>query len=52
MKKKKCNNISDIKDVIANTRTISGQLKDLKEMYDDGYLTKEEYGKAKKKLLD
>ena len=32
MKKKKCNNISDIKDVIANTRTISGQLKDLKEM--------------------
>ena len=52
MKKKKCNNINDVEDVIANTRTISGQLKDLKDMYDDGYLTKEEYNKAKKKLLD
>ena len=35
-----------------DNKDIVKQLKDLKEMYDNGALTKEEYEKAKKKLLN
>ena len=55
MKKKKCGGVDKIEAQITNTTTsisITGQLKDLKEMYKSGDLTKEEYKKAKKKILD
>ena len=34
------------------TNNVAGQLKILKEMYDSGDLTQEEYKKAKKKVLE
>ena len=34
------------------TNNVAGQLKILKEMYDAGDLTQEEYTKAKKKILE
>ena len=55
MKKKRCYGVDKIEAQITNTITsisITGQLKELKEMYKSGDLTKEEYQKAKKKTLD
>ena len=56
MKKKECSNVNKIESQITNTATstnnIAGQLKELKEMYKSGDLTKEEYKKAKKKTLE
>ena len=56
MKKKKCKGIDKIEAQITNTATsinnITGQLKELKEMYKSGDLTEEEYKKAKKKVLE
>ena len=36
----------------SNSANVSEQLKSLKKLYDDGVLTKEEYEKAKKKVLN
>ena len=36
----------------SSTDNVAGQLKILKEMYDSGDLTQEEYTKAKKKVLE
>ena len=56
MKKKSCTNVDKIEAKILNIKntkiTITQQLKELKEMYKSGDLTKEEYKKAKKKILD
>ena len=53
MKKKKCDGTDKIEAQITNTPIyITEQLKELKEMYKSGDLTKEEYKKAKKKILD
>ena len=53
MKKKRCDGTDKIEAQITSTQvSITEQLKDLKEMYKSGYLTKEEYKKAKKKILD
>ena len=56
MKKKSCSNVNKIEAQILNIKntqvTITQQLKELKEMYKSGDLTKEEYKKAKKKILD
>ena len=53
MKKKRCDDTDKIEAQITSTEiSITEQLKDLKEMYKSGYLTKEEYKKAKKKILD
>ena len=55
MKKKRCHGVDKIEAQITNTTTsisITGQLKELKEMYKSGDLTEEEYKKAKKKILD
>ena len=54
MKKKNCKDIDSINARINTSLTdnIAGQLKILKEMYDAGDLTKEEYTKAKKKVLE
>ena len=56
MKKKSCTNIDKIEAQILNIEntkiTITQQLKELKEMYKSGDLTKEEYKKAKNKILD
>ena len=35
-----------------NSNDIVQQIKDLKELYDSGVLTEEEFNKAKKKLLN
>ena len=56
MKKKKCRGLDKIEAQITNTITstnnIAEQLRELKGMYKSGDLTKEEYKKAKKKILD
>ena len=56
MKKKSCTNVDKIEAQILNMEntkiTITQQLKELKEMYKSGDLTKEEYKKAKNKILD
>ena len=55
MKEKRCNNIAKIESQILNIRTkisITDQLKELKKMYKSGDLTKEEYKKAKNKILN
>ena len=54
MKKKNCKGVESINDRIdkSSTSNIASQLKILKEMYDSGDLTKEEYTKAKKKVLE
>ena len=56
MRKKKCSNLDKIEAQITNTSTsinnVTEQLRELKEMYKSGDLTKEEYKKAKKKILD
>ena len=55
MKKKNCKGVENINSQISKakiaTDNVAGQLKILKEMYDSGDLTKEEYKKAKKKVL-
>ncbi|MDC6465619.1 SHOCT domain-containing protein [Pelagibacteraceae bacterium] len=53
IRQKKCSNADKIKNEALNSSfSISNELKDLKDLYDSGDLTKEEYTKAKKKLLD
>jgi len=54
MKNKNCKNIDLINSKILrdNTETVAGQLFLLKEMYKSGDLTKEEFFKAKKKVLN
>ena len=61
MKKKKCKGAekleANIKDKPATTTSVSQeniaeQLKTLKELYEDGHLSDEEYTKAKKKIID
>ena len=55
MKKKRCKGVDIINAEIANpnsTNSISMQLKDLKELYDSGDLTEDEFKKAKKKVLE
>ena len=56
MKKKSCANVDKIEVQILNIEntkiTITQQLKELRKMYKSGDLTKEEYKKAKKKVLD
>ena len=55
MKKKNCKEVDNINFQInkstTSTDNVVGQLKILKEMYDSGDLTQEEYTKAKKKVL-
>ena len=55
MKKKNCKGVDNINaqinKSITSTDNVAGQLKILKEMYDSGDLTQEEYTKAKKKVL-
>ena len=52
MKKKNCKGVDNINAQInkstTSTDNVAGQLKILKEMYDSGDLTQEEYTKAKK----
>ena len=56
MKKKKCKGVDNINAQInkstTSTDNVAGQLKIIKEMYDSGDLTQEEYTKAKKKVLE
>ena len=58
MKEKKCSNVDKIENQITKTnytsseKSISQELKELKKMYKSGDLTKEEYEKAKSKILD
>ena len=54
MKKKNCKNVDLVNSEILrnSTETIAGQLNLLKEMYKSGDLTKEEFSKAKKKVLE
>ena len=56
MKKKNCKGVDSVNAQINtssnSTDNIAGQLKILKEMYDSGDLTKEEFTKAKKKVLE
>ena len=56
MKKKNCKGVDNINAQInestTSTDNVTGQLKILKEMYDSGDLTQEEYKKAKKKVLE
>ena len=56
MKKKNCKGVDNInaqiKKSITSTDNVAGQLKVLKEMYDSGDLTQEEYEKAKEKVLE
>ena len=55
MKKKNCKGVdninAEIKKSTTSTDNVAGQLKILKEMYDSGDLTKEEFEMAKKKVL-
>ena len=54
MKKKNCKNIDLVNSEILknSTQTIVGELKMLKDLYKSGDLTKEEFTKAKKKVLE
>ena len=54
MKKKNCKNIDLVNsEILKNTtQTIVGELKMLKDLYKSGDLTKEEFTKAKKKVLE
>ena len=60
MRKKNCPGAEDLKAKIADKpikENVSGsnladQLKTLKELYEDGHLSEEEYTKAKKKIID
>ena len=52
-KNKNCKNVDLVNSTILrnSTETIAGQLNLLKEMYKSGDLTREEFSKAKKKVL-
>ena len=54
MKDKNCKNIESLKTQInkSSVQNVAGQLKEVRDMYKSGDLTKEEYKKAKKKILD
>ena len=58
MRKKNCKGVDAINAKITtptnsnNSYSLAAQLKELKEMYQAGDLTKEEYEKAKRKVLD
>ena len=56
MKKKNCKGVDNINAQInkstTSTDNVAEQLKILKEMYDSGDLTQEEYTKAKRKVLE
>ena len=60
MRKKNCPGADDLKANITdkpikknvNGLNLADQLKTLKELYEDGHLSDEEYTKAKKKLID
>ena len=56
MKKKDCKGVDNINAQINKSKTstdnVAGQLKVLKEMYDSGDLSLEEYTQAKKKVLE
>ena len=56
MKKKNSKDVNNINAQInkstVSKKNVAEQLKILKEMYDSGDLTKEEYSKAKEKMLD
>ena len=54
MKSKDCKNIDLVNSEIlkSSTNTIAGQLNLLRELYKSGDLTKEEYSKAKRKVLE
>ena len=54
MKKKDCKNIDIVNAEVLKiaTETVAGQLNLLREMYNAGNLTEEEFSKAKKKVLD
>ena len=54
MENKNCKNVDLVNSTILrnSTETIAGQLNLLKEMYKSGDLTKEEFSKAKKKVLE
>ena len=54
MKKNNCKRTEIIKTNIEkkNMESVVYQLKILREMYDNGELTKEEYRKAKKKVIE
>ena len=56
MKKKNCKGVDSVNAQINtssnSTDNIAGQLKILKEMYQSGDLTKEEFTKAKQKVLE
>ena len=60
MRKKNCPGADDLKANITdkpiknnvNGSNLADQLKTLKELYEDGHLSEEEYTKAKKKIID
>jgi len=56
MKSKNCEGANDInaeiRKSISSSNDVAEQLKLIKEMYDSGDLTKEEYKKAKDKILN
>ena len=54
MKNKNCKNVDLVNSEILknSTETVAGQLNLLREMYKSGDLTKEEFSKAKKKVLE
>ena len=60
MKKKNCSGADDLKAKLIDKPTkenlsgsnLADQLKTLKELYEDGHLSDEEYTKAKKKIID
>ena len=54
MKKKNCDNIDIVNSEIlrGSTETVAGQLNLLREMYKSGDLTREEFSKAKRKVLE
>ena len=54
MRDKNCKNVDLVNSEIikSSTQTITGQLSVLREMYKSGDLTKEEFNKAKKKVLE
>ena len=54
MKKKNCKNVDLVNSEILrnSTETVAGQLTLLRDMYKSGDLTREEYSKAKRKVLE
>ena len=54
MKKKNCNNVDLVNSEILrnSTETVAGQLNLIREMFKSGDLTREEFSKAKQKVLE